>query len=189
MVLVEQGWWSIVASASGSGEEASFVSERASGRASMTGLASYIHTHTRASHPRAIAQRHRHTHTETERRAQRHRSTLTHVGEGGGVRCVIRGWVCLSIRPYRPVCPCSPCLKNVGIPVCANSSLLRTMYTGCSACVRAGLGFSASAQQSSLSPIAFRACERYTCTQSAWTLCTRIIYPSNPFSVIEGTRF
>lgn len=54
----------------------------------------------------------RHGHERTNERARTHTS-------------------CLSIRPYRAVFVlASRCLKNVGIPVCANSSLLWTVYTG-----------------------------------------------------------
>lgn len=110
MVLVERGWWSIVSVVGAVKRLRSWAfRERVRACIYATRLTglALVHKHAIRMSPSLLA------------------------------RCVIRGWVCLSIRPYRAVCSCSPCLKNVGIPVCANSSLLRTMYTGHSACVRA----------------------------------------------------
>lgn len=110
MVLVERGWWSIVSVVGAVKRLRSWAfRERVRACIYATRLTglALVHKHAIRMSPSLLA------------------------------RCVIRGWVCLSIRPYRAVCACSPCLKNVGIPVCANSSLLRTMYTGHSACVRA----------------------------------------------------
>lgn len=110
MVLVERGWWSIV---------------------SVVGAVKRLRLW--AFRERVSA----HVHDAAHRLSSLVHKHAIRMSPGLLARCVIRGWVCLSIRPYRAVCPCSPCLKNVGIPVCANSSLLRTMYTGHRACVRA----------------------------------------------------
>lgn len=103
MVLVERGWWSIVSVAAAVGRV-----KRTSRSLSLSLVGIGTWRRVRVS----LTPIRRHGHERTNERAWTHTS-------------------CLSIRPYRAVFVlASRCLKNVGIPVCANSSLLWTVYTG-----------------------------------------------------------
>lgn len=110
MVLVERGWWSIVSVVGAVKRLRSWAfRERVRACIYATRLTglALVHKHAIRMSPSLLA------------------------------RCVIRGWVCLSIRPYRAVCSCSPCLKNVGIPAVQTPHYCEQCTQGIArACVR-----------------------------------------------------